>query len=482
MPARILVVDDIPTNVQLLEAKLSAEYYEVITADSGTAALNVITRYPPDVVLLDVMMPGMDGYEVCERIKNNPDTAHIPVVMVTALNDVADKVRGLEAGADDFLTKPVNDLALFARVRSLARLKQIIDELRLREAASPNHQSFAHRLFEEPPPPANILLLHEEDSSRQRIESYLCDAGHTISIVPEGAGLLQQVQHQTADLIILSLTLPEEDGLRLIAQLRTNEHAKHLPILLVATSTDLPRLAKGLDIGANDYIIRPIDRNELFARVRTQLRWRRYQETLRDTVKLGLSLADTDPLTTLYNRRYLFRHLPASLEKAKHDQKTLALMMIDIDHFKAINDTYGHSAGDEVLKAVARRLMDAVRVSDTVVRYGGEEFLILMPDIGNEDTAASVAERLRRGIGDTPVPLLPESEGELVSQPHIGVTVSVGLALATDGDAGMESLINAADAAMYQAKRSGRNRVICYQGPLMKTPTGTSSRQHLPEI
>src|SRR5881392_1845727 len=133
MTARVLVVDDVELNVKLLEAKLSSEYFEVLSADNGPAALEMTETELPDIILLDVMMPRMDGFEVCRRLKANPRTADIPVVMVTALSDVADRLRGLEAGADDFLTKPVNDIALFARVRSLVRLKRMMDELRLRE-------------------------------------------------------------------------------------------------------------------------------------------------------------------------------------------------------------------------------------------------------------------------------------------------------------------------------------------------------------
>src|ERR1700730_1056591 len=133
MTARALVVDDVELNVKLLEAKLSSEYYEVIAADNGPAALELAESELPDIILLDVMMPRMDGLEVCRRLKANPRTTDIPVVMVTALSGVADRLRGLKAGADDFLTKPVNDIALFARVRSLVRLKRMMDELRLRE-------------------------------------------------------------------------------------------------------------------------------------------------------------------------------------------------------------------------------------------------------------------------------------------------------------------------------------------------------------
>ena len=136
MTARILVVDDIPANVKLLEARLTAEYFDVTTAMSGREALAICERAQCDIVLLDVMMPEMDGFEVCAKLKENPATHHIPVVMVTALDQPSDRVRGLEAGADDFLTKPVSDIALLARVRSLVRLKMAADELRMRAVTS----------------------------------------------------------------------------------------------------------------------------------------------------------------------------------------------------------------------------------------------------------------------------------------------------------------------------------------------------------
>src|SRR6201982_1588021 len=134
MSARVLVVDDVEANVKLLEAKLSSEYFDVLSAYNGRAALAIAKEEVPDVILLDVMMPRMDGFEVCRQLKADPRTADVPVVMVTALSDVANRLRGLEGGADDFLSKPVNDIALFARVRSLARLKRMMEEMRLRES------------------------------------------------------------------------------------------------------------------------------------------------------------------------------------------------------------------------------------------------------------------------------------------------------------------------------------------------------------
>src|SRR5476651_1714336 len=171
MSARILVVDDVEINVKLLGAKLASEYFDVLSASSGAAALLICEAELPDIVLLDVMMPEMDGFEVCRRLKADPRTADIPVVMVTALSDAADRLRGLEAGADDFLTKPVNDIALFARVRSLVRLKRMMEELRLREevcgrfAALPDEYAGAA----ETAGPARIMLLEESRLAATRI-------------------------------------------------------------------------------------------------------------------------------------------------------------------------------------------------------------------------------------------------------------------------------------------------------------------------
>src|SRR5271170_6303414 len=166
MTARVLVVDDILSNVKLLEAKLTAEYFEVVTAFNGAEALAKIEEHSPDIVLLDVMMPGMDGFEVCRRIKQNPKSAHVPVVMVTALDQPSDRVAGLDAGADDFLTKPVDDAALFARVRSLVRLKMMTDELRMRESTG---QSMGlvdpSDTLSEPEPAGRILIVEDRPES-----------------------------------------------------------------------------------------------------------------------------------------------------------------------------------------------------------------------------------------------------------------------------------------------------------------------------
>ena len=452
MSARVLVVDNVLPNVKLLEAKLSSEYFDVITAMDGPTALERIAEHPPDIVLLDVMMPNMDGFGVCRRIRKDSKSAHIPVVMVTALSDTEDRVRGLEAGADDFLTKPVNDVALFARVRSLVRLKMMMDELRLREQTSGDlgilRQSAS---LDVEATGASILVLEDSQIEQRKLGDTLAAGGQKVTRCATVAEAAASMQGLPPDLFIVSLGLKNEDALRFCSQLRSNDRTRHLPILLVISDADTARLAKGLEIGVNDYITRPYDRNELLARVRTQVRRRSLQDLLRQNYQKGLEAALTDALTGLYNRRYMATHLPGLMAKAAASSKPLALFMIDIDHFKKVNDTHGHAVGDTVLKAVAARIPDLVRAEDTSARMGGEEFMAVLPDAG-ADVALRVAERLRQAVADATIadPSVPAG---------LRVTVSIGVAAARADDT-PETLMARADAALYRAKQTGRNKVV----------------------
>ncbi|TWA74597.1 response regulator receiver modulated diguanylate cyclase [Azospirillum brasilense] len=454
MSARVLVVDDVLPNVKLLAAKLTREYFNVITASNGPEALEVVRRESPDIVLLDVMMPGMDGFEVCEKIRSDPATMHIPVVMVTALSDGADRVRGLEAGADDFLTKPVNDVALFARVRSLVRLKMMMDEWRLRETTSGQFGVLepTGTLRSESFEGARILVLEDSRLDLAKIaETLQRDHGHVMS-AETCAAALERALGDDLDLVVISLTLMNEDGLRLCSQLRSHERTRQVPILLVVDEGDLNRVAKGLELGANDYVIKPIDRNELLARARTQIRRKRYQERLRANYEQSLSMALTDSLTGVFNRRYINAHLPRLLERAIDNHKPVAVLLFDIDHFKVVNDSYGHTAGDEVLKEVSNRASRNLRTFDLVARLGGEEFVVILPDTDAE-AALTVAERLRTRIADTLFKVSADA-GE------IPVTVSIGVAVGGRLGDTAEGLIRRADDALYEAKRAGRNRSV----------------------
>lgn len=442
MTARILAVDDIATNLRLLEAKLQAEYYEVLLASSGQEALQVAFTQLPDVILLDVMMPGMDGYEVCRALKADIRTQHIPVVMVTALTDSTERVRGLEAGADDFLSKPVDNATLFARLRALLRVKQVQDAWRLRSDT-------ARELgIDNPAPPAisvqgarALILNADAEEARAVREALLADdmIVYTVASVDEA---FQRLSKGDVDLALLALPVDPGEVLRLASRLRAQNATRDLPLILLADSHQKNEVLRGFDLGANDHCFRPMDPNELRARARNQVRRKRYQERLRADLDRSLEMAVTDQLTGLRNRRYVRRHLDSLLRT-----EAAAVLILDIDKFKAINDTYGHNVGDAALREVAERLREQLRAVDVVARYGGEEFLAVL--VGAQAQAAMlVAERLREAVAIRPV----QSEGHVVP-----ITISIGVAV---GEPGMpaDRLIGAADSALYRAKRDGRNR------------------------
>ena len=443
MSARILVVDDIETNRRLLEARLSAEYFDVIEAADGAQALQRARQDAPDIILLDIMMPGMDGFEACRRLKADPLTRHIPVIMVTALDQREDRIKGLEAGADDFLTKPVDDLPLFARVRSLLRLKVVMDELRLRENAGEDEDV--------DPQEGRVVVAAADEKNAKRFAAMLPEpfAGQ-----PCWEPLEALREARSADLLIIDLTSPRFDGLRLAARIRSDVETRQLPILGIVETDDRASMVRALDLGVTDVIARPVDPGELSARARTQIRRKTYADALRDRLEESLEMAVTDPLTGLHNRRYIISRVRQGLDAMERSGERVSVALIDIDHFKRINDSWGHQAGDRVLRGFAERLGRELRAVDLAGRYGGEEFLIVFMDAGAE-SALEAAERCRAAMVREPFVLAASGES-------LSVSLSAGVAEARIGD-DVEDLLARADAALYEAKSSGRNQVMAWR-------------------
>ena len=453
MTARILVVDDVKANVTLLETRLLAEYFEVLKAYSGAEALETCENGKVDVVLLDVMMPEMDGFETCRRLKNDPATAHIPIVMVTALDQTSDRVRGLEAGADDFLTKPVNDLQLITRVKSLVRLKSLTDELRLRASTTRNIgiEELLSRGSTAGSGMPKVLLVEERQNHADRVARYLRGKADLKIIADPQVGLLEAAENGY-DCVIISTALENFDPLRLCSQLRSIDRTRFVPIILIANEEEEELVMRGLELGINDYLMRPLDEQELTARLTTQVKRKRYNDQLRASVAQTIEMAVTDGLTGLHNRRYLDSHLETLFERAEARRRPLSLMITDIDRFKAINDEHGHDGGDDVLREFAARLRQNVRGIDLACRFGGEEFIIVMPD--TEFTIAQkVAERVRAQIAATPFAI--GNSGD-----QIDVTVSVGVSSLQPPHDSAQALLKRADLALYEAKNSGRNKVV----------------------
>ena len=418
MSARILIIDDVPANTRLLGARLGAEYFEVRTAHDGPAALAEALAWQPDLILLDVMMPGMDGYETCRRLKADVRTLHIPVVMVTTLDQTDERVRGLEAGADDFLTKPVDFDTLLARVKSLVRLKRLLDEWRMRGQTAHALGLSANGFAPPAVAGARALVVDDDDASAQAIQDALLRDGVLAARARSEAETMELVRVVDFALVVISLSMLTDDPLRLASRLRAQETTQETPLLLIAESAQRDRLLRGFDLGANDWLIRPLDANELRARARNQIRRKFYQDRLRADLGHALELALTDPLTGFYNQRYLMRHLHGLLDGGGGDM--VAVTMLDLDHFKEF---------------------------DSNARYGGEEFVVVMPGASAQE-AQGAAERLRSAIEQ----IRFEPEPGQVHQ----LTVSIGVACSAPGRT-PEQVLQMADAALYTAKNAGRN-------------------------
>ncbi|MBS0244212.1 MAG: PleD family two-component system response regulator, partial [Proteobacteria bacterium] len=405
-----------------------------------------------DVVLLDVMMPGMDGFEVCRRIKQNPKHSHIPVIMVTALDQPSDKVQGLEAGADDFLTKPVDDIALVTRVKSLARLKVLADELMMRASTTQDLGAGVNGIAEwaQAGATGHVLLVEDHTRAAQRIVDGLSKS-HTVVVERDPQAALLRLAEQPFDLLIVSLSLQGADGLRLCSQVRSLDRTRHMPIVMMVDPGDEARLLRGLDMGVNDYVLRPIEKNELLARIKTQIKRKRHADLLRARLDQGMEHAITDPLTGLHNRRYMESHLSTLVSQATQLGRTLSVLVADIDFFKKVNDTYGHDAGDNVLREFATRIRRNTRGIDLACRLGGEEFVIIMPDT-ELSRAMQVAERVRACVDAEPF--------QLGGGRTLAVTASVGVSTLEHRDETPETLFKRADNALYAAKHAGRNRVV----------------------
>jgi len=455
----ILIVDDVATNRIVLKVKLAHACYDCLQADSGTEAIRMARLHNPNLILLDLILPGMDGVEVCRRLKADAATRDIPIIMMTVQSDVASRMRALEAGADEFMTKSHDEMILPARIRSLLRARETENELRLRDTtwrelgfaepvagferqgtlalvAGSRETALAWRRKLKPCLAANILIVDRQQALAEPV------AG------PAGAA--------APDVFMIAADLHEPgDGLRLMSELRSRAGTRHAAICMLVAPGNSEAAVMALDLGANDLLTAGADPREMALRLTTQLRRKAQADRLRASMHDGLRAAVTDPLTGLYNRRYALPHVARIAERAVQTGRPFAVMVLDIDRFKSVNDTWGHAVGDAVLVEVANRLRDHLRPVDLISRIGGEEFLVVLPDT-NLPQAEVAAERLRRVIDERPV--------EVIGGPQVSVTMSIGLALGGEAHPAaqrdVQGLIDLADHAMLAAKSDGRNQVI----------------------
>jgi len=456
MTANILVVDDTQQNIELLEARLLSEYYTVFTATSGKQALEILAAKNIDVVLLDIMMPEMDGFEVCSRIKANPATTYIPVVMVTAMDEKAARLQALEVGADELLMKPINNLALSIRLKALARTKALIDELTLRNSTNAA-LGIPMMDMAEDTHLRRIKIIDDDIVRSRNIKTILSKLTNHIEIISnieekDNKHSEENISNKdNIDLVIISSILEAYDPFKIVACITNNPNMQDTIIVGLSDEIDEEKLKKGVELGAQDYFMYPIDEIELQIRTRTLLKRKRYQENIRNHLEKQLDLSIKDAVTDLYNRHYFDLHVIQMAKRSHEYKNTVCLLMCDLDDFKLVNDKYGHQAGDEILRQLGAVLKRSFKLTDLVARYGGEEFVILVDDI-LIDGAEEAAERLRQKIAAMEFSISTVQE-------KLRKTVSIGVSEYKQGEP-IDQFIARADKAMYMAKRNGKNQVV----------------------
>ena len=451
--SKILVVDDEPLNVKLLTAMIPSDQYDTASAFSGNEALRLVRDFQPDLILLDIMMPGLNGYDLTRILKSNTESRDIPVVLITAFRGSEYEIKGLEAGADEFLNKPVNKTELLTRAKSLIRLRQYKEQLKSRTCSikSVTHKKKAKNCLDnEELDLPTILIVEDNKVDARLIQRYLHGEPYQIKLAGNGEEAISRSQQERIDVLLLDLLLPGKNGFEVCRTLKEGEKTQNIQIVAITGLSDLESKLKGIELGVDDYLVKPVNMHVLRTRVKSLVKKKALLDRLCDRYEMAVHSAITDKLTGLYNRRYFDYFLDFEVKRSSRQNVSLALLMMDIDNFKNINDSMGHLFGDKILNKLGDIVKAAIRETDLAARYGGEEFAIVMSHTGLEQ-AIEIAERIRKSIKACNFDI-----------ENFFTTISIGIALYPTDSNSLQELLSNADRALYRAKHNGKNRVCAY--------------------
>lgn len=420
---RILIADGSSFTRKLLRAEFSDDRYDVHETDNGLDAIRLTEDLHPHITTLGLILKGCNGIETCRAISSNPGLMKTTVVMITSNDSPEERHQAFEAGAVRFLQKGMPHGELRRYVEEITRTRNGLEG-------------------------SSILVVDDNPFVRQSVARLLESEGAIVYHADNGRTGLKIIDEHEIDVVLTDYHMPEMDGIELVEALRDQRDHEAMPVLFVSGSGDRASRVRALDVGANDFIRKPFEAMELVARTRSFVRLAHL------TRKLTLE-ARTDALTGLMNRRETLDKIEDHCGQTRRYNTPFSAIMIDIDHFKHFNDTYGHAVGDVVLKTVSKAMKDCIRRTDAAGRLGGEEFVVLCTNTPAE-AATVCAEKIRQAV---------ERHVTRHESLELAVTISLGVAEFSGGLTSVDSLLNAADVALYEAKNSGRNQVRVHGQP-----------------
>jgi two-component system cell cycle response regulator len=454
--ARIMIVNDDPENAKLLSAKLAKNQYEVLQAYGGMEAIEKAIKNSPDLILIDIMMSDLNGYEVTKWLKNESKTAHIPVILITALDSSKDKMQVFKSGADDFLSKPVNTIELLARVKSMLQLKKYQEQLLILRRSEEKFAFSGNQkvVTEQEKNLPRVLLVTDDEKDTKLIKSYLHSQTYHVMLAGNGKEALDLAITEKIDLILLDITMLDVDDFKTCKRLKEMDETRNIQIILITDLLKLEDKIHGFESGADDFLFKPFNSSELLAKIKVLLKKKSYIDEINRHYEAALSSAITDGLTGLYNRTYLNQLLDQEVKRSMRHGYQIALIMIEFDDFKIYNDALENLDGDNIFRELAQQIRKNIRDIDIATRYGGKKLVIVLPYTDREG-ALGVAERILKMFHSQTF------DQDFNSIPK-NISASISIALCPTDARTKESLIQKADTALYRAKKQGKNQICVY--------------------
>lgn len=448
MSGNVLIIDDDLESLEITKKKLLTNYYNVYSSSDSTEAMDILSKNLIDVILLDIMMPKINGFELCTKIRSNPSMQYIPIVMFTAYNDVNNKDTSFQCGADYFLSKPIDVLSFSFKIKPLIRVKKTIDELRINNNLNIEE---INECFDEFLKSFKSIIVTNSKNKTKELESCIISLSPDLLITN-----IPTEEHFTKKFDIIFVDYNSDiDPFATYSQFYGRIENRNSIFVLMVDNFDLYVIGGATNMGFDDFLVYNSGYAEVISKIKIQLKRKFYQDLLKKDLFMSSILSIKDSLTNAYNERYLEKHLKNLINKANNEDINLYLIILDIDDFKQVNDMYGHLSGDSIIVQVYKKILQSVRETDLVFRCGGEEFAVVIYDEKNRDIEIeTISNRILESVNKSDFKIEVSNINDYKKTVSIGVTKYFQ-------NMSYHDFIYKADLAMYKAKKSGKNK-ICY--------------------